>query len=193
MEIQNESLRLAVYVVLLLIAFFLAIKVFPLTLSVLTVLVTSPIGLLAMLIAFVFYVVLFTGLFASAVIEPKESPKVYEPSDRESVKKFTNLSEELQKKGLIKISERLVFAEQNEKPVVYETVFKNESKEPITFRYALQFVLPNGNVYGGVPTDSITLKTDEQYTAMLISPASISGSVISEKNLSAKGIFLEIK
>lgn len=98
MEIQNEFLRLVVYAVMTLIALFVAIKIFPYTLSVMKVLTTSPIGLLGMLIAFVFYAVVFTGLFISAVIEPKETPKVYEPTDKESVKKFTNLSEELEKK-----------------------------------------------------------------------------------------------
>ncbi|GBL38866.1 hypothetical protein EMGBD2_01240 [Nitrospirota bacterium] len=176
-----------------LIALFVAIKIFPYTLSVMKVLTTSPIGLLGMLIAFVFYAVVFTGLFISAVIEPKETPKVYEPTDKESVKKFTNLSEELEKKGLITVSEKLVFAEPNEKPVVYETVFKNASAEPITFRYALQFLLPKGSVYGGVATDVIILKPNEEYSATLISPASISGAVIVEKKLEAKGIFIELK
>lgn len=193
MEIQNESLRYIAYGVVLLIALFAAIKIFPLTLSVFTVLTTSPIGLAVMLISFVFYVIFFTGLITSEVIEPKKEPTTYDPHSVESIKKFSDLSEQLQKNGLKKVSERIIFFEANEKPVVIETVFRNDSAVPITFGYALQFMLPNGNLYGGTATEAIHLNSGEEYAYSLISPSNISGAVIMEKKLETKGIFLELK
>ena len=193
MEIQNETLRYLVYGVALFIALIVAIKIFPLTLSVFTILTTSPLGLLAMFISFIFYVVFFTGLLTTSIIEPKEEPKTYDPHNAVSVKKFTALSNQLQENGLKKVSEKIVFFEANEKPIVIETVFRNESEKTIIFGYALGFFLPNGSLYGGTATEAIRLESGEEYSYTLISPSNISGSVMMEKKLEAKGIFIEVK
>lgn len=195
MEIQNEILRNSVYILLALVAFFVAIKVFPFTLSLLTVVSTSPIGLIGMLITFVIGAVFWTFVFTANVIEPKnevKSPEVYNPHNKESIKQFEDKSDELQKSGLIKVSEKIVFFEVNEKPIVIETIFRNDSPSKIVFGYAIQFMYPNGKFYAGTSTETITLNSGETVPFTLISPSSVTGRFFVEEKLFIKGIFFNL-
>lgn len=192
MVIENEILRYVIYGVAILIASIISGVLFKYTLSPLARFVNSPIAILGMFVSYVFTAAYFTYLITSGLIEPKKEPSKYDSNNSESVKKYNALSDTLEKNGITKISEKIVFFEKNQKSLVIETVFENKSANAITFGYVVQFLNPDKTIFATTTSDVISLEPGEIYSYNAISPSSVSGEVFVEKRLSVKGIFIEV-
>ena len=192
MIVENETLRYVIYCIVILLSLIISKLLFPYTLSPLTRFVNSPIAIFGMLISYVFTISYFSFLFVQGVIDPKKEITLHSTADKEIIEKYNQLSNELERKGITKLSEKIVFFEKNEKPLVIEVVFQNKSEEKIKFGYVIQFLNPDKTVFDTTATDVISLEPNEIYAYSLISPSNISGLNFIEKKLSIKGLFIEI-